>query len=151
MTSFNRQVELPAAAAVVVAAVAFGLNEAIGPRPVAWLFKYGTILFYVPWLISLVPISASTAYWARRSGASVGGRVLVALSPGIFIGGVYTALALLVVIAASASGQTVHPLDAVGHFLIGWLLVPSAVGVAGALPFLHGGDRAKQRGSRTTA
>jgi hypothetical protein len=149
VSPFNRQIGLPAGVAVILAGAAFGVNQAIGPQPVAWLFKYGTVLFYVPWLISLVLISAAAAYWAQRSGASVRGRFLVAASPGIVIGGVYTVLALLVVLAASASGHRVHPLDAVGHFLIGWLLVPGVLGMVGALPFLRNGDNLTERGGRT--
>ena len=82
MSPFNRQVGLPAGVAVILAAAAFGVNQAVGPQPVAWLFKYGTVLFYVPWLISLVLISAVAVCWAQRSGASVRGRLLVAASPG---------------------------------------------------------------------
>ncbi len=149
MTPFKRQVGLPAASSVVLAAAAFGLDQAFGPRPAAWLFKYGTVLFYVPWLGALVLISACAAYWARRSGASVPGRLFVAVSPAIFMGGVVTCLSLLVVLAASASGHVVHPMDAVGHFLIGWLLVPGAAGILGALPFLRTNDEAVEAGGRT--
>ena len=150
MAFFGNPARLPAVAAVLLAGAAFAVNQALGPPPVAWLFKYGTVLFYVPWLICLALITACTGYWARRSGAGFRERVFVAASPGIFFGGVYTALALLVVAAASAGGHTVHPVDAIGHFLIGWLFVPALVGLLGALPFLPDGSRLRQRGGRTT-
>ena len=58
------------------------------------------------------------------------------MSPAFVIGGVVTMLMAFVVAAASVSRQQMYPLDAVGHFLIGWLLVPGAVEIVGALPFL---------------
>lgn len=136
MSGFRRQVAVPAGAAVLAASVAYGVNGMFGPQPYAWLFEYGTVLFYVPWLIALLLISACATFWARRAGAGVLGRILVAVSPALMIGGVVTGLMAVVVAAASANGHQVHPLDAVGHFLIGWILVPGAVGLAGALPFL---------------
>jgi hypothetical protein len=140
MSSVRRAVEVPAAFAVLAAGIAYGANEALGPQPVAWLFAYGTVLFYVPWLIALLPISACAAFLARRAGASFRQRLFVAVSPAVVIGGVITGLTAIVVIAASLGGRQVHPMDAIGHFLIGWLLVPATVGVVGALPFLR--DRA---------
>jgi hypothetical protein len=136
MTPFQRQIGVPGGASVLVAAAAFGLNMMYGPRPLAWLFTYGTVLFYVPWLIALLVISSCATFWAKRAGAGVGGRILVAVSPALLIGGVVSVLMAVVVAAASVSGQRVYPLDAVGHFLIGWLLVPAGVEIVGALPFL---------------
>ena len=143
MSSFNRQIGLPAGASVLVATAAFGVNVMLGPRPLAWLFRYGTVLFYVPWLIALPIVSGAAAYWAQRAGAGVGGRILVAVSPALVIGGVVTVLMAVVVASASINGRRVYPVDAVGHFLIGWLLIPGALEMIGALPFLRGrGDAA---------
>jgi len=138
MSSFNRQIGLPAGASVLVATAAFGANMIFGPRPLAWLFRYGTVLLYVPWLIALPVVSASATFWAKRAGAGFGGRILVAVSPALLIGGVVTVLMAFVATAASMDGRRVYPVDAVGHFLIGWFLVPGAVEVVGALPFLLG-------------
>ena len=41
------------------------------------------------------------------------------------MGGVVTGLMAVVVAAASANGHHVYPVDAIGHFLIGWMLVPA--------------------------
>lgn len=136
MDEFRRQVVVPAGAAVLAAAVAYGVNTMFGPQPRAWLFEYGTVLFYVPWLIALSLISAGATFWARRTGASVFRRILVAVSPALVMGGMVTGLMAIVVAAASANGHRVYPTDAIGHFLIGWILVPGAVGLVGALPFL---------------
>ena len=126
----------PTACCTLGATLAFGINDALGPRPLAWGFRYGTVLFYVPWLVALVPISAMATYWARRSGATVGQRLFVAASPAVALGGVITTLAMSVAVAAYVGGRTIHPIDAVGHFLVGWLLVPGAVGAMASLPFL---------------
>ena len=136
MHVFERRVGGPAGASVVVAAAAFGVNDAIGPRPMAWLFQYGTVLFYVPWLLALALISFLATAWATRMGASVGERALVSVSPALVMGSVVTVLALVVAMAASLGGHRVYPEDAIGHFLVGWILVPGAVGIIGAAPFL---------------
>ena len=121
---------------MLLAAAAFAVDDAFGPRPLAWGFRYGTVLFYVPWLVALVPISGCATWWAKRSGATVTQRLFVAASPALALGGVITALATSVAVAAWTRGHAIHPLDAVGHFLVGWLLVPGAVGVIASLPFL---------------
>jgi hypothetical protein len=68
---------------VLLATLVFGVNDAVGPRPLAWGFRYGTVLFYVPWLIALLPICACAAYWAKRAGAGVRARLIVATSRAI--------------------------------------------------------------------
>jgi hypothetical protein len=139
--AFQRQIGGPAAACVLLATLAFGVDDALGPRPLAWGFRYGTVLFYLPWLVALMPICACAAWWARRAGASAGGRLLVAVSPALALGGAITVLAMGVATAASLVGHTIHPLDAVGHFLVGWLVVPGALGAIAASPFLGSGER----------
>jgi len=121
---------------VLLATLAFGVDDSFGPRPLAWGFRYGTVLFYVPWLIALLPICACAARWARRAGATPRERLLVATSPALVLGGSVTLLAISVAVAARIGGHAIHPLDAVGHFLIGWLLVPGAVGAIAASPFM---------------
>jgi hypothetical protein len=137
MRLLERPVGLPAAASVLLAAAAFGVNDALGPRPVAWLFPYGTVLLYLPWLAALAFISSFATYWASQRGASRAARAIVAVSPALAMGSVVTVLALVVATAATLGGHQVHPRDAVGHFLVGWILLPSAVGLVGAAPFLR--------------
>jgi hypothetical protein len=46
----------------------------------------------------------------------------------------------VVVISASVGGQRVHPIDFVGHFIVGWLVFPSIALLLGSVPFLRGGN-----------
>jgi hypothetical protein len=68
MNEFRGQVVLPVGAAVLAAAVAYGVNTMFGPQPRAWLFEYGTVLFYVPWLVALSLISACATLWQDARG-----------------------------------------------------------------------------------
>jgi hypothetical protein len=63
--------------------------------------------------------------------------VLVALSPALLIGTTFNLLTAII-ITASRSGQRIHPVDFIAHMLVGWLLIPAAAGLLGALPFLRG-------------
>ena len=48
-------------------------------------------------------------------------------------------LMAFVVTAASIGGHQVYPIDFVGHFIVGWLVVPAIALLFGSLPFLRDG------------
>jgi hypothetical protein len=52
----------------------------------------------------------------------------------------------IVVTSAHLSGHRVHPIDFVGHFIIGWLVLPAGALLIGSLPFLVGQARKKVAG-----
>jgi TM2 domain-containing membrane protein YozV len=102
-------------------------------------FKYGAIVVHLPWLLALLLIGAGATFLARRAGAGLSTRLLVALSPALLIGGSVNLLMMLVVTAASMGGHRVYLIDFVGHFIVGWLVVPAIALLFGSLPFLRDG------------
>jgi hypothetical protein len=128
-----------AAAAVVIAAAAMALDDRFGPPPRVLPFKFGAIVVHIPWLLALVVISGAATFLAQRAGASLSGCLLVAVSPALVIGGAVNVLMAVVVTAASIGGHRVHPIDFVGHFIIGWLVLPAIPSLLGSLPFLLSG------------
>ena len=143
MTSFHKQVGVPVVTAAIVAAVLMAIDGRFGPPPLVLPFKYGAVVVHIPWLLALLLIGAGTTFLARRAGASLSRRLLVALSPALLIGGAVNLLMALVVTAASIGGHRVYPIDFVGHFIVGWLVVPAIALLLGALPFLR--DRMSER------
>jgi hypothetical protein len=91
---------------------------------------------HVPWLLALLLIGAGSTFWAKRAGADFCGRLFVALSPALLIGGAVNLLMVIVVTSARVSGQRVHPIDFLGHFVVGWLMAPAFTLLIGSLPFL---------------
>lgn len=125
-------------ATVLAATIVLGIDGRFGPQPWVWDFKYGAVVVHLPWLAALFLISAGATFLSRRGGANLSQRVLVALTPALLIGTVTNLLAAIVVIAARIGGQQIHPRDFVGHFLVGWLLIPLGAALLGSLPFLWG-------------
>jgi len=136
---FQKQARVPAAAAVLTAVAAMALDDRFGPPPRVLPFKYGAVVVHIPWLLALLVISAGATFLAQRAGANLSTRLFVALSPALVIGGAVNVLMAVVVTAASISGHRVHPIDFVGHFIIGWLVLPVIPSLFGSLPFLLSG------------
>ena len=113
------------------------LDDSFGPPPLVLPFRYGAVVVHVPWLIALLLIGAGATVLARRAGATLSQRVLVALSPALLIGGAVNLLMAAVVISAAIGGHRVHPVDFVGHFVVGWILFPSVALLLGSLLFLR--------------
>lgn len=137
LNSFQKQVGVPVVAAVIVATAVMAIDDRLGPPPRVLPFKYGAVVVHAPWLLALLLISAGATFLARRAGASLSRRLLVALSPALVIGGAVNVLMALVVMVASIGGHRVHPIDFVGHFIVGWLVFPAIALLLGSLPFLR--------------
>jgi hypothetical protein len=54
----------------------------------------------------------------------------------LVIGGAVNLLMAIVVTSAHFNGHRVHPVDFVGHFIIGWLALPAGALLIGSFPFL---------------
>ena len=144
MTRFQKQVGMPAIASVILAVGLMAIDDAFGPRPVVLPLRYGAIVVHIPWLVALVLVGAAGTLLAKRSGASLGECVLVALSPALMIGGAVNLLMAVVVISASLGGHRVHPVDFIGHFVVGWLVFPAAALFSGSFLFLKGTNIRRQ-------
>lgn len=138
MTSFQKQVGVPVVAAAIVAALVMVIDDRFGPPPLVLPFKCGAIVVHIPWLLALLPIGAGATFLARRAGANLSRRLVVALGPALLIGGAVNLLMAVVVTGASIGGHRVYPGDFVGHFIVGWLVVPAISLLLGSLPFLRG-------------
>jgi hypothetical protein len=99
---------------------------------------------HIPWLLGLFPIGAAATFLSWRIGASLAQQIVVALSPALVIGGAVNLLMAIVVTSAHLSGHRVHPVDFVGHFVIGWLALPAGSLLIGSLSFLLGQGLARK-------
>ena len=136
MTAFQKHVGVPAVAAVTIATLVMALDDRFGPPPMVLPFRYGAVIVHIPWLLGLFLIGAAATFLAWRIGAGLAQQVIVALSPALLMGGAVNLLMAIVVISAHLSGHRVHPVDFVGHFVVGWLALPAASLLIGSLPFL---------------
>jgi hypothetical protein len=146
VTSFQKQVGVPVVSAAIVAAGIMMIDGRFGPPPLVLPFKYGAVVVHIPWLLALLPIGAGATFLARRAGANLSRCLVVTLSPALLIGGAVNLLMALVVTTASISGHRVYPIDFVGHFIVGWLVVPAMALLFGSLPFLR--DEVPAKGTR---
>jgi hypothetical protein len=145
VTSFQKQVGVPVLATVMVAVAVMAIDGKFGPPPLVLPFRYGAVVVHIPWLLALLLIGAGATLLARRAGANSSRRLLVALSPALFVGGTVNLVMAFVVTAAGISGHRVYPMDFVGHFIVGWLVLPAIPLLVGSLPFLRGGASGKPR------
>jgi hypothetical protein len=122
------------------------LDDSFGPPPKVLPFRYGAVIVHIPWLLGLLVIGAAAPLLARRNGASLAQQVIVAVSPGLVIGGAVNLLMAIVLTSAHLSGHRVHTIDFVGHFIIGWLVLPAGALLIGSLPFVLGQARKQVAG-----
>jgi hypothetical protein len=137
MTPFQRHVGVPAIVAITLAAALMALDGRFGPPPLVVPFRYGAVVLHLPWLITLVLTSGGATLFAKRSGATISERLCVAISPALIIGGAVNLLMACVVTVASIGGHRVYPTDFIGHFVVGWLVLPAFASFVGSLPFLR--------------
>lgn len=146
LTPFQKNVGFPALAAVTIATSLMAFDDSFGPPPIVLPFRYGAVIVHIPWMLGLVVIGAAATFLAWRIGASLAQQAIVALSPAVVIGGAVNLLMAIVVTSAHLSGHRVHPVDFVGHFVVGWLALPAGSLLIGSLPILLGQVRTKAAG-----
>jgi hypothetical protein len=149
MSRFGKQFMLPSGIAFAIATLALAIEIRLGPRPAVWNYDAGALVIYRMWPIALLITGAISAYLSMRAGAGRFRRVLVAVTPALYMLGV-----MLFVLAAIASThviqwvppQPVHWM-ALLVALTNWVALPAIALLLGALPFL--GKSAEQ--TRTIA
>jgi hypothetical protein len=148
LTPFQKSVGAPALAAVTIAVLLMALDDRFGPPPIVLPFRYGAVVVHTPWLVGLAVIGGAATFVAWRIGASLTQQTIVALSPALVIGGAVNLLMAIVVTSASLSGHRVHPIDFIGHFVVGWIAFPAGSLLIGSFPFLLVQIRQKGAGAK---
>jgi hypothetical protein len=140
MSMFGKQFILPSGIAFGVATFTLALEIRFGPRPAVWNFNSAQIVVYKLWPMALLITGALTAFLCLRFGASRRRRLLVAMTPSLYMLGVM--LFVLAVAFPLHYLRSVEPNPRLfgWSFLIAianWVVLPAISLSLGALPFLR--------------
>lgn len=132
---------------LVMMAVAMGLLNAAmraGFQPrIVWLTDGISILFYIPWLAVLPVVGGLAAYWSRSQGGTVSVRLAAALFTVVTMASIFmVVLPFAVLIDRHVPWSTISAVWTAS--MVGWVFVPGAALLVGALPFL-GGNSAQEK------
>jgi hypothetical protein len=137
MSTFGKQFLLPSGVALAFASLALAVEIRVGPRPAVWNFDVGLIVIFRFWLLALLLTGALSAYLSMRAGANRGRRLLVAVTPALYMLGAMC-IAVAAVIASHIlkwiPAQPIHPMA----ILIGlgnWVVLPAMALLLGAVSF----------------
>ena len=139
MNSRTKQLWLPGLINLTTAMLVllFEVHQNLNP----WIYTTHSLFVpvYLPWLVSLPLCGALSAYLCRRAGGDLMARLTTAAFPAV----AYLACFALVFLI-TLFGTHTAPLTAFAVVVCGWVVVPAAASLLGALPFL-GGARLLQR------
>ena len=144
MNERTKNLWLPGMAMLFLSSVLLMFITRYGPLPVSvWLDSRVPLLLYVPWLAALPAFGALGAYWSRRMGGPVRARIAAGVFPVLMLA---AAFCLLLPVAILVQGHGLRAmqwktfgapfLSALVIFLLGWVVIPGAALLLGALPFL---------------
>ncbi|MGB2899435.1 MAG: permease prefix domain 1-containing protein [Candidatus Acidiferrum sp.] len=131
------QLWIPGFLMLILSMVFLPMLQSLGfqPRSVSWSGP-GTILLYLPWLLSLPFLGAIGAYISSRAGGSRGTVLLASIFPALALTGAFLSMFPIGFILGRIIGRQVG-FGVVATTLlrdgIGWLLVPGAALLAGGL------------------
>jgi hypothetical protein len=94
-------------------------------------------VFYWQWFVCLPLVGAIGAYWSRNAGGKLLERALAASSPAV-AWMCFPGLFLPFVLVFQWIVYHSAPLVPAALFLLGWVVLPEAALLLGALPFLRG-------------
>ena len=138
MSTFGKQFIVPSGLALTIATCALAVEIRLGPRPLVWNFGMGALVIYRLWPIALLITGAISAYLSMRAGAHRERRVLVAITPALYMLGAM--LLVLTVIMSNHLLRWMPPQPIYWMpFLVGlanWVVLPALVLFLGAVPFL---------------
>ncbi len=140
-TPLKRRVLWPGMLALILSGMPFLTAHFLHVRG-QWVWPLRTngvessaLVFYWPWLVTLPFIGAAAAWLARRGGASILQRLLVAIFPALLDAALF-ALALLASFIFDRHVPLAVKLSSVVVQSIPWIAVPALCGAIGALPFM---------------
>lgn len=166
MNDRTKSLWLPGFATLTLSMSLLRLLIGAGLRPhIVWISSKVPLLFYVPWLLALPLMGALGAYWSRRAGGGLTARILAGLFPAAclitmffvlvpvgLVGDRRIPLEVVLQVFARPDLNLLHvvvdrrvPLEAMlqafASSALGWVVVPGAALLAGALPFFKDGPR----------
>lgn len=145
MTDRAKQVLIPGMITLGLSAAAqmaiFAAREAFCragiPTPaVYWGHGSNGLVISYPWLVTLPFFGALAAYWSRLTGGNIRSRLLAAAFPALAMGAFLFLMILLSPLVDRHVPLSVK-LFLMGIFTVGWVIIPGAALVLGALPFLR--------------
>jgi hypothetical protein len=126
---------------LVNAALAFGLLRAAtaaGLEPWVRIQEHGPLVVYWQWLPAFPILAAITTWWSVKQGAGAGERVVIALFPSLGMLSLVL-LAFLISLVIDAPVPLSVKIAGLGPYLLTWIVVPGALSLLGALPFIRRG------------
>jgi hypothetical protein len=108
-----------------------------GPLPVfVWIDPRVPLLLYVPWLVTLPVFGALGAYWSRRAGGRIRARIAAGVFPVLMLAGAFFMILPIAILFDRHIPFSMF-VTSFGLLLLGWVLIPGAALLLGALPFLR--------------
>jgi hypothetical protein len=137
MNERTKSLWLPGLVMLFLSSVLLMYITRFGPFPkMVWLDSRQPLLLYVPWLVSLPVFGALGAYWSRRAGGRVRARIAAGVFPVLMLAGAFFMI-LPIAILFDRNIPFSMFVTSFGLMLLGWVLIPGAALLLGALPFLR--------------
>jgi hypothetical protein len=137
MNARTKHLWLPGMVMLFFSSVLLMFITRFGPLPVfVWIDPRVPLLLYVPWLVALPVFGAAGAYWSRRAGGQIHARIAAGVFPVLMLAAAF-GMILPIALIFEGHGWRMFQLKALVIFLLGWVLIPGAALLLGALPFLR--------------
>ncbi len=137
MNERTKRLWLPGMVTLLLSSVLLMYVTHYGPLPqFVWVDSQMPLLLYVPWLVTLPAFGALGAFWSRRAGGRVRARIAAGVFPVLMLVGAFC-LILPIAILFDRNIAFSMFVKSFGLMLLGWVLIPGAALLLGALPFLR--------------
>jgi hypothetical protein len=133
---------LPGACTIALSGVLLRLLQRMpAAPPVTWVWHGAYLVLYSQWFLCLPLIGALGAYWSRRAGGKLLERALAASFPALTWMCFPGLLLPFVLVFHWIVYHDFHLVPSALFFLLGWVILPGASLLLGALPFFGGHAR----------